>query len=251
MKNRIKLTYVWRLLTKIYRFLVPSKSESLQFSAQQWNDEYQGKKWDYLEHINELGRYSAITGYISHLKPNASILEVGCGTGLLFNRLKHLPYERYKGIDISESAIKKAAEYSDEKTAFVACDGASHIDESKYDVIVFNEALYYFDDCLKVLNHYLKCLNPGGFFIISMVVGDISQLHWGKIGTDFNVVDGVQIINQRGITWNCRVVQPKINETYTSPANIVEMLFLHVLAQSTVAVEMDASLLSLLQILRD
>lgn len=251
MKNRIKSTYIWHLLTKIYRILAPLKPESLQFSAQQWNEEYQGKKWDYLEDINELGRYSAITGYISHLKPNASILEIGCGTGLLFNRLKHLPYERYKGIDISESAIKKAAEYSDEKTVFVAGDGASHFDGSKYDVIVFNEALYYFDDCIKVLNHYLKCLNPGGFFIISMVVGDISQRHWRNIDTDFNVVDGVQIINQRGITWNCRVVQPKVKETYASPTNIVEMFVLQVLAQSTVAVEMDACLLSLLQMLRD
>lgn len=204
--NQLNLNVLRQILVSIFRKFFPEKPQSLEFSAQQWDAEYSKRQWDYLGNISELARYSIITGYVSHIKPNASILEVGCGAGLLFNRLKYLPYSKYTGIDISEKAIQDATKFSDEKTIFTTANGANFSDNAGYDIIIFNEALYYFDDCISVLNHYKSMLNVGGYFIVSMVVGDISNSHWKKIEAGLNVIDGVKITNTNGITWNCRVL---------------------------------------------
>lgn len=204
--DRQYINVLRKLLAAIFRKFLPAKPPSLEFTAQHWDKEYDQQQWDYLANISELGRYSVITGYISHINSNASILEIGCGTGLLFNRLKHLPYKFYTGIDISEKAIQCASRNSDEKTTFIAANGANFSDEKVYDIIVFNEALYYFDDCISVLRHYKKMLKADGHFIVSMVVGDTSNLHWKKIEQNFKVIDAVKITNAHGITWNCRVL---------------------------------------------
>lgn len=210
MKKGINLMSTREVLVKIFRWLFPAKPPSLEFSGQKWDSEYSSNQWDYMKNISELGRYSMITGYLGHLKPDAAILEVGCGTGILFERLKHLPYQYYKGMDISEKAIESAQQFANDKTAFVAGNGADFSDDQKYDIVIFNEALYYFDDCLAVLKHYTQMLKPGGFFIISMVVGDISKLHWEKIEKHYTIKDAVQTTNKFGITWHCRVVHPGI-----------------------------------------
>lgn len=242
MKNGIKSTALWRILARIYRLLVPSKPESLEFSGEKWDQEYQNSQWDYLENISELGRYSVITGYVGYLKPDAALLEIGCGTGLLFNRLKHLPYEYYKGVDISEKAIERASVNNNQKTSFVTGDGACFADDKVYDIIIFNEALYYFDDCMKVLDHYFQYLKPNGFVVISMVVGDTSRLHWQEISKHCNVLDSVQLTNRAGITWNCRVIQPRPERQPVVPAGIASSVFLPLMSQALTTLNLDMSL---------
>lgn len=249
MRKGINAHKVRQLFAKIFRLFFSAKPASLEFSGKKWDAEYSANQWDYLKNLPELGRYSMITGYLSHLKPNASILEVGCGTGLLFERIRHLPYQYYKGIDISEKAIAAASQFCDAKTTFVSGNGANFLDTKKYDVIIFNEALYYFDDCLAVLKHYTQQLTPGGFFIISMVVGDISQIHWKKIEKHHKIRDGVQLTNQHGITWNCRIVQPEMEVTTSSYHSMADQFSLPIILQSVVVADIDISMLNLLKII--
>jgi methylase of polypeptide subunit release factors len=41
------------------------------------------------------------------LDPSLRILELGCGSGLLFAKISHIPFKSYTAVDVSENAIKK------------------------------------------------------------------------------------------------------------------------------------------------
>lgn len=53
---------------------------------QRWNNEYLNGKWNYMQSIEELGRYSIIVGYAQYLNAK-SVLDVGCGDGNLIRLL--------------------------------------------------------------------------------------------------------------------------------------------------------------------
>src|SRR6266487_5146131 len=52
-----------------------------------WNLQYFDKRWDCLSNDGEVSRYSVIMGYIQYFKPTGSILDIGCGEGILQERL--------------------------------------------------------------------------------------------------------------------------------------------------------------------
>lgn len=197
------------MLRRLRGLFFPPQLPSLEMPREKWDDEYASRKWDYLEGLPELARYSVIAGYIRHLEQCRSVLEIGCGTGLLFERLGSLRAIDYTGVDLSQEAIAQArSRFDGPATSFVAADGHSFSDGRWYDVVVFNEALYYFNDCRAVLSHYARRLNPGGHFIVSMVVGDVSAAHWRAIDENYRTLDAVQLRNGKGITWNCRLLSP-------------------------------------------
>src|SRR5713226_3057428 len=72
-----------------------------------WEAEYQAGGWDYLRDLYELGRYSVIVGYVQHLGDSPRILDLGCGQGLLMERLRALTH-RYVGCDYALPAIRTA-----------------------------------------------------------------------------------------------------------------------------------------------
>jgi hypothetical protein len=77
-------------------------------SQEQWEQEYREGCWSYLQNARELAHYSMIIGYYTHYRPGGSLLDVGCGEGVLQRRLRALGYARYLGIDSSEEAIARA-----------------------------------------------------------------------------------------------------------------------------------------------
>ena len=70
--------------------------------------QYARGSWDYLRSLDELARFSVLAGYCHYLKPNGRILEIGCGEGILQERLDPARYARYVGVDISEEAVRRA-----------------------------------------------------------------------------------------------------------------------------------------------
>ncbi|CAD6559874.1 Ubiquinone biosynthesis O-methyltransferase, mitochondrial [Paraburkholderia kirstenboschensis] len=91
----------------------------------------------------EVGRYSVIVGYCLHFKPAARVLDVGCGTGILARWLSGAAISSYLGIDLSEAAIEKARQSNIQGAEFAVADGTAFKTSQLFDVIVFNEVLYY------------------------------------------------------------------------------------------------------------
>lgn len=130
-----------------------------------WEQQYQTGHWDYLRTLGELGRFSLVVGYIHELKPHASVLDVGCGEGLLFQRLQPRGCARYLGLDISAAAVARACEVGG--GPFICADAEEYTPTDTYDVIVFNESLYYFKKPLETVDLYLTRLAQRGIIIVS------------------------------------------------------------------------------------
>jgi 2-polyprenyl-3-methyl-5-hydroxy-6-metoxy-1,4-benzoquinol methylase len=174
-----------------------------------WREEYADGKWDRLQHIGELGHYSAIAGYFGRVKPGGSILDVGCGEGVLQRQLKPHGYSRYLGIDLTPEAVATAADGEDAITAFAVADATQYVPEEAFDVIIFSECLYYFKDPMHVLERYSEFLDEEGVFIISNYncLFNLGMLR--SIRQVMSVEDEVSIINRDGISWTVQLARPE------------------------------------------
>lgn len=169
-------------------------------SQERWNTQFRQKKWDFM--LDQRERNDVIARIaVSH---GTSILDVGCGNGALaeaFGRLETSVV--YEGIDISEEAIKRARE--------VVPQGVFHVQpiegfttNTRYDVIVLNEVLYYID-YRRVMADMAKLLTPDGVLVVSL------YQHWRNtlIGWWLRVIHNVavtRVTDTKGGVWNVYVV---------------------------------------------
>lgn len=170
-----------------------------------WNRQYAAGEWTWLARPGELARYSVLAGYALELKPGGKVLDVGCGEGLLRDRLHPRAFTQYVGIDFEE-AIRRAAPRVDERTRFVDADMNFFIPDVAFDTIVFNESLYLFRDVARGLERYEGFLAPNGLFLISMHGGAKTQEIWSLLGERYVTVAEVTITNHDGATWTCKAL---------------------------------------------
>lgn len=176
------------------------------------DSDYAHGKWDYLRGLDELGRFSVLVGYCHFLKPGGRILEIGCGEGILQERLDPARCSRYVGVDVSAEAVRRAnARAGDGKTVFVCADAALWQPEETFDLVVFNECLEYFDDPLAVVRRYEPALAPGGAFLVSMFTGVETARTlriWRWLESVYAVADATRVTNRAGLSWILKVLIP-------------------------------------------
>jgi SAM-dependent methyltransferase len=183
-----------------------------------WEALYLRGTWDYMNEVDELARYSVITGYLQFLRPKSAILDVGCGEGILFRRYRPYGYSRYVGIDISQVAIDRLCREQDHKTHFIAADVETYVPQERFDVIVFNEALYYFHDPLEVIGRYTVALKEDGVVVVSTYAGSHRALSiLRQVKNKLSLVD--EVVTTHGSTsWVCSVF------TASKTARLIGML---------------------------
>jgi SAM-dependent methyltransferase len=95
------------------------------------------------------------------------ILEVGCGNGWFANTLVKSGFT-IDALDVGKEELEQAARcFQDDNLRFICCDDLSLLDDSAYDVIVFNASLHYFDTSKSFWNLLnSKLQNEGGIFIM-------------------------------------------------------------------------------------
>jgi len=97
------------------------------------------------------------------------ILDVGCGTGSLASDLNPGSFESYLGVDVSAAAISIAQKRKGEKIDFEVGDLQHYECREKYDLIVFEESLYYIPFFRRrLLRRYAQYLRPGGLFVVTV-----------------------------------------------------------------------------------
>ncbi|MEA2562768.1 MAG: hypothetical protein QOH06_4272 [Acidobacteriota bacterium] len=183
--------------------------QKMRGGREKMDSDYARGKWDYLRGIEELGRFSVLVGYCHFLKPGGRILEIGCGEGILQERLDPARYSRFVGVDVSAEAIQRAK--SDDKTSFVCADATTWEPGEMFDLIVFNECLEYFDDPLAAVRHYEPSLAPGGAFLVSMFAGIETARTlriWKWLESVYAVEDTTRVTNKAGYTWVLKVLRP-------------------------------------------
>ena len=136
-----------------------------------WDKQYKSGRWESLQSEKEAARYHTIISFIAQYAPsNPSILDIGCGDGVLTQRMDGDSYSHFTGVDFSKVSIDKAKKKRFPNSEFITADAITYKPGRKFDAIVFNEAFYYIHDTekAKVLNRMLDHLHKDGILIISI-----------------------------------------------------------------------------------
>ena len=172
-----------------------------------WDREYSGGEWKYLETIGSLAGQVSILGYCQFLSP-ASILDVGCGAGLLAAKLKVLPFQSFLGIDISPMAISQAKSLADARTSFAVCAAEDFHADTRFDVVIFNQCMNYMTDPAATIAHFAKALAPAGRMIVSMCETARARAAWPLLERNMTVEDATTYIQAEG-RGTTKVLKPR------------------------------------------
>ncbi len=159
----------------------------VKLTKENWDEQFSQGQWDSLASLKEAGHNAIIAMYCHFLCVEAEILDVGCGLANITNFLK---FKYYLGIDISEVAIQKAKE---KKNGEFQCVNADDFNtDKKFDIIIFNEVLYYLD-ALGTLKKFETYLTEKGFFVISVWKHPQTMRLWDEINKIYFRLDSTEI----------------------------------------------------------
>jgi natural product biosynthesis luciferase-like monooxygenase protein len=161
----------WQAIwNEAYRPEAPAADPTFDTSG--WNSSYDG------ERIPDTAMREWLDHTVARIRGLGaqSVLEIGCGTGLLLFRLAP-ECERYVGIDFSETALTKIREQlSTRPLPMVELRQGSadsvELETGRYDAIIVNSVVQYFPSAeylVRVLERALTALRPGGV----LFVGDV------------------------------------------------------------------------------
>jgi 2-polyprenyl-6-hydroxyphenyl methylase/3-demethylubiquinone-9 3-methyltransferase len=171
----------------------------------QYDALYSTGRLDYYKSVGELARYSVIVGYCHYFKPGGALLDLGCGAGILQERLNSNNYSCYVGVDNSKEAIAQALCRQDGKTFFLVADVNIYVPDRKFDVIIFNECLYHLDNALDIVKKYEHWLDDNGLFIISICDHERTKPLWKMVEALYRTEDAVQILHKSRLSWTVKV----------------------------------------------
>lgn len=136
-----------------------------------WNRLY--KDGNILTGLKDMKEYNEVVDVIEkNLTQNGKVLDLGCGVGQAGRSISSEKLSTYTGVDISSVAIEKAKNFYDnnKKYQFHSSDIKIFKPKHNYDVIIFNEVIYYFviEEIRELLLYYMDFLNIGGAIVIKI-----------------------------------------------------------------------------------
>ena len=117
------------------------------------------------------------------IEKGKTVLDVACGTGVLFNDYIKRNVKSVLGIDISSNMVKIAKENYKNTIIDVVCDDViTHKFTEKFDCIMVHNAFPHFKDSKALIEKLSTLLNDGGRLTIahSMSKAEIDKCHEGK-----------------------------------------------------------------------
>jgi SAM-dependent methyltransferase len=170
-----------------------------------WEWQYEHGNWEFMRALDELPRYSVIAGFLHRLRPGGSVLDVGGGAGILREHLLPLGFSRYLAVDLSEAAVRQGRERvargeDDPRSSFVAADAEAFAPPGRFDAVVFNECVYYFEDPVGTVERYRGFVEPGGLLLVSMFRSRRSDVIHKKLGERLNRIEEIALVHRKG-TW--------------------------------------------------
>ncbi|WP_075721637.1 glycosyltransferase [Roseburia sp. 499] len=113
----------------------------------------------------------ALLDMIKPVKPDFSLLEIGCKLGASLARIEsRYPQSKVCGIEENEKLAelaKQVAEVRCEDILEIDVEGNSDYDE-KYDYILLNHVLEKYESAEEVLKRAARCAKPGGTLLVSV-----------------------------------------------------------------------------------
>jgi len=156
-----------------------------------WDREYSADKWVFAD--NTLG--DCVYPHLEKHVRNGSLLDLGCGTNT-GNELASSAYQRYVGVDISDSCLSRAMNRSRElgrasKNSFVQGDFINYVPAQKFDAILFRESMYHvpFAKIEPMLTRYANYLRDDGVFVVRLKTADVDGSSKARPTAMINVIE--------------------------------------------------------------
>src|SRR5262249_22692250 len=101
-----------------------------------------------------------------------------------------------------------------DESKFICSDATTFETTQNFDVIVFNECLYYFADPLDVLMKYEKRLTRRGIMIVSMYEAPRNTKIWDRIEPSRAFTHWTVVTSRSGTSWKigCWQIGPPSDE---------------------------------------
>ena len=136
------------------------------------------------DHINRgmsLGtghRYRRMALRRARLRRGMSLLDVGCGTGVIAGHARKIVGETGKvvGVDPSEGMLAVARAEGRIDSSHVAMAESLPIDDATFDMVTMGYALRHVDNLHTAFNEYHRVLRPGGTVVILEITPPRSKL---------------------------------------------------------------------------
>jgi len=135
---------------------------------------------------------------------DASLVRAGAESGQVVAVLqlpRHHPARealRENAIADDEDIILRRVQLADGRTRFTVAQAGSFDPGRRFDVIVFNQSLYYLPDPAAILTRYRQFLARDVRFIISMVDSPRSRAAWRQVRRVLRVEDEMITIQNKG-----------------------------------------------------
>lgn len=175
--------------------------DKASYAYQAGRDQFNNEK--YLQKLTKL------------LKPNSTILDIGCGSGKPVDTFLINKGHSVIGIDISKEQIKLARLNVPNATFHVRDMSKLQNGEFKVDAVVSFYAIFHIPrtEHEHLLNKIYSYLSPDGLLLITMGSSDWQgseeffgvEMHWSHFGKDKNI----QIVKDAGF----RIILDEIDET--------------------------------------
>lgn len=201
-------TSLWALPKRVLRHLFVERSYERYYSASGWDHSYaQGYL---LDASSQDARYGALLALMQRYDRGETILDLGCGEGLLAQKFRKLGASPIVGIDYASEAIRLANAKHLPNCQFVCADYRKYPYQGPYGLIVLNESLYYLEDAVDTLEQLSRHLAAEGVLVISMFRTLVTRRLWKALLPQYRSVQSVFVQDEtHGRSWHIRVLQPK------------------------------------------
>ena len=196
-------------LAYYYVFVAPL-GRGMHRTPKSWDAQYRSGYWEIFRTTAEMPRYAIIASHIRRWKSDPVVLDVGCGYGQLFNELGSSTVNSYVGIDLSPEAIGMAQSKQHPKASFIVANVDEWQSDCKFDIIVFNDVLYYLRLPVDTLERYQQMLSPGGVMIVAMFRHRNTMVIWKNIARRLDVADPIEVRNAKGELTDIRIVTSRL-----------------------------------------
>ncbi|MGI9054194.1 MAG: class I SAM-dependent methyltransferase [Pyrinomonadaceae bacterium] len=194
-----------------YKLFDAPKDYGLPIAAEVWDKQYQDGVWNFLDSTDELPNYMVTAGYVQHFAkslPDAPrLLDIGCGHGNLAQLLSAYGWKSYLGVDVSAEALRQAESRGLKNARFEIADFEQWQSPEKFDFIISTGSISYAKNPVAVLKHYSTTLSENGAFVISLWRYGFNSVIWQNIEKHFGIIDSAVVTNQKGETWDIKVLR--------------------------------------------
>lgn len=189
---------------RVFRHVFIDRSYEPYYSSQTWEQKYREEKYG-LSSQKEDGRYGALLQILRRYD-RGSMLDLGCGDGLLWKDYRPLSNSSLVGVDYSATAVAKANALNLPNCRFNCGDYRTFLPDQQISVVVFNESLYYIDDFLDALKKSSEWLTENGAIVVSMFDTLVTARIWKKLLRQYSPIQGVTVRDhESGCSWTVRV----------------------------------------------